>query len=137
MVPRARTNKGLSNFTCGLMCLARGPLTRLAMLRSPTADRDAARAPVQHTYPPLRDAVDALLTADPLAARLAALARPVTVLFGGENMPDVVDPTVEAAAHVTVAPLPSDLVLPPRTGDRLADLVLDPSAAGAPGWGRC
>lgn len=132
MVPRTRSNRALSNAVCGVMCLARGPLSRLAVLVSHAGDRDAARAPVQHTYPPLRDAVDALLTAPPLPVQLKALPRPVTVLVGADEQAALTAATGGTAAPVEVVALPDDLRLPPQSGGRLADLILGSRDAGAP-----
>ncbi|HEV2087876.1 MAG TPA: alpha/beta hydrolase [Cryptosporangiaceae bacterium] len=123
MVPRTLSNRGLSNFVCGLICLARRPLAHLARLRGGSAE--VATAPVQHTYPPLRDAVDALLTAEPLTDRLRTLTVSATVLLSAQPAPVAADlATWCRTAHVRVVALPDDLRLPPPGGDRLADLIL-------------
>lgn len=131
MVPRTLSNQGLSNFTCGLMCLARGPLSRLARLLAGGGSRDAASAPVQHTYPPLRDAVDSLLNAAALPTLLGELTRPVTLLLSTDAMPHAAELTETAVGRVRVVALPSALQLPPPAADRLADLILQPASGDA------
>ncbi|MGI8692950.1 MAG: alpha/beta fold hydrolase [Geodermatophilaceae bacterium] len=75
------TSPGLANFGCGLMCLTRAPLGRLARVgRGGVCGAEAAAA-VQHTYPSLRDGFDALVNANPLLSVLRDPVHPVTVAF--------------------------------------------------------
>lgn len=72
---------GLANFTCGLMCLTRAPLGRLARIGKRGARGAQASARVQHTYPSLRDGFDTLLHANPVPSTLRDPPCPVTVLL--------------------------------------------------------
>lgn len=109
------------------MCLTRGPLSRLSAWRGDHGDRDVARARVQHTYPPLRDGVDSMLTANPIPNLLRNPTRPVTVLVSADAARATAGLSELSDAAVRVDTLPADLRLPPGCGGQLAELIIERS----------
>jgi pimeloyl-ACP methyl ester carboxylesterase len=83
---------------CGLMCLTRPLLARLAPRMEPDIPAEVARGGVQHSFAAYHDALNSMWDGNPLAELLRAPTCPITVLLADQ------DATV----------LPSDLLdLPP------------------------
>lgn len=75
----------VADLVCGLMCLSRGLLGRIAGRVRPDLDEAIARGGVEHTYPAYRDGLDALVVANPLPAALRTPRHPTAVLLGADD----------------------------------------------------
>lgn len=112
-----------ASLVCGVMCLARVPLARLAPRFAPQLPRAAAAAGVDHTYPAYRDALIGLFSPR-LRNWLADPPVRTTVLLGRDDQTEPLE-TFCALKHdrVTVVVLPGDHLMPLTDPTPVADAI--------------
>lgn len=124
---RTVAGKPVSQVACGTMCLTRRPLGQLAVLTHPGVAPEVARGAVAHTYPAVRDGLDALLAADNVLVRgLRRPTHPTSVLLGKQD--DRVGPAdidaLRPAPGVDITQIPGDHQLPVTAPQPVAEFLL-------------
>lgn len=90
---------------------------------------------MQHTWPAYRDALNALLTENPLPEPLAHPLRPTTVVLADQNLETPAEDVLDYAHDaVETGLLPGDHLLPFREADAVAPLFAQAQARPRPGW---
>jgi pimeloyl-ACP methyl ester carboxylesterase len=123
----------VASATCNAMCLLRAPAGRLVAWRVPALPRAVALDSVEHTWPAYRDAMLALLEANPLPGAIEHPLRPTTVVISDadEQAPaaDVLDHSHD---EVRMVELSGDHLVPLHSASLVATLIADVVAASAP-----
>ncbi len=126
---RVVAGSAVASVTCGLMCLTR-PLvarvaTRVARVSHDVPD-EVARDSVRHSWPAYRDAIVTLLEANPLPAAISHPARPTTVVVSdGDLQAPPQDVTAWPHDLIELVELDGDHLVPLRHPRRLAQIVSD------------
>lgn len=108
----------VASITCGLMCLMRAPLARLAPRWAGDLPPEVVRDSFEHSWPAYRDALGSLFADNPLPGALAH-PRVTTVVVVGED--DTEAPAADVLDHphdrVEVRVVATDHLLPLRRPD--------------------
>jgi len=113
-----------ARLACSLMCLLRPTAMRIAARVALQVPAEIARDGVQHSWPAYRDAVAAMLDANPIVHALEHPSHPTTVVLADidRRTPkrDVLDHPHDA---VQVIVLPGDHLLVYEDGEAIADVI--------------
>jgi len=128
-----RTLRGapVASAACGLMCLGRAPLGRLAPRVRPDLPGAVVRAGLQHSFPAYRDAVGSVFGDNPVAGwfRSPSLPTRVVLAAGDRTFSAAAALAVPAGIGVILETVPGTHLLPLERPDWLA-AVLAPHGPG-------
>lgn len=114
-------------FVCGLMCLTRPVLARLAPRMEPDVPAEVARDGVQHSFAAYSDALNSMWEDNPLADLLRRPPCPVTVLLAEQDQTvvpsDVLDLPPSPQVRITRLPGPHGIAY--EQPDLMARLLLE------------
>lgn len=115
----------VASFACGAMCLLRAPAGSLSARLARDLPERVARDGVQHNWPAYRDALGALLEANPLPAAIDRPRVATTVVLGDAD-PETPAQDVLAWPHDRVSVVEvagGDHLLPLRAGERVTAAI--------------
>ena len=117
-------------FVCGLMCLTRPALSRLAPRMEPDVPAEVARAGVQHSFAAYADGLRTMWDGNPLADLLHSPPCPVTVLLADQD--DTVRPDdvlgLPPSPEVRIVRVPGDHGVAYAQPDLISEQLLEQPA---------
>lgn len=117
-----------ASLVCNAMCLTRGAAGRLMPRVASSVPDAVARDSVHHTWPAYRDAVCALLEANPVPGAIAHPRVPTRVVLGDDDAQTPAQDLLDLPHdEVSIEIWPADHLLPVRLPERLAGLIAEPA----------